>query len=353
MTIRGPITPGQHPAPPARRLARRTVTTAMVAAAGALSVPQAAGAAPRSPHPGRPRRLTDRHATPQARRLFAYLDSLQGTGVLSGQQESTWNDGPEYEMDYIEENTGLLPAVRGFDYGDSPDFTPRAIAWWRAGGIVELSFHMGAPTKPNTYDGSRMSVDIDAVLTPGTAENRSFNERLDAVSEELLVLQGEGIPVIWRPFHEAGGDWFWWSMEGGDQYNRVWRYAYHRMVNEREVHNLVWLLGFNGEPDGAFYPGPDVVDMSGGDTYAADGDYDPQNDIYTAVRAIVGPDMPVALHENGPIPDPELLQSTSTDWVFLLTWHGEWLTDHNPVEWLQAVYASPYVVTRRDVPNFR
>ncbi|MBT8226716.1 MAG: hypothetical protein HKP61_04130 [Dactylosporangium sp.] len=55
--------------------------------------------------------------------------------MLSGQQESTWVDGPEYEMNYIHRNTGKYPAVRGLDMGDSPDFASRAIGWWNAGGI--------------------------------------------------------------------------------------------------------------------------------------------------------------------------------------------------------------------------
>jgi beta-mannanase len=62
-----------------------------------------------------------------------------------------------------------------------------------------------------------MSVSIDNVLTPGTAEHASFIQRLDGAAAQLQKLDDAGVAVIWRPLHEAGGPWFWWSMEGGVQ----------------------------------------------------------------------------------------------------------------------------------------
>ena len=69
------------------------------------------------------------NATAQRRNLLGYLHSQHGNHILSGQQESTWIGGPEYEMDYILRNTGKYPAIRGLDYGDSKDYSSRAIAW--------------------------------------------------------------------------------------------------------------------------------------------------------------------------------------------------------------------------------
>ncbi|GAA1302581.1 hypothetical protein GCM10009634_61910 [Saccharothrix xinjiangensis] len=77
----------------------------------------------------------------------------------------------------------------------------------------------------------------------------------------------------------------------------------------------MWLHGYNGQPQSSFYPGKSVVDIGGADTCAGNGNYDPQNAMYNAVRNIVGSSVPIALHENGPIPDPDRLQSTGTRWV--------------------------------------
>jgi hypothetical protein len=290
-------------------------------------------------------------ATVQARNLLCFIDGQYGNHIISGQQESTWIGGPDYEINYIYDNTGEHPAIRGLDRGDSPDFSQRAIDWWNAGGIPMIGYHMGAPTFPDGYDGSLQTVSINRVLTPGTAENRSFHERLDGAAAELQQLEDAGVAAIWRPFHEAGGTWFWWSKEGGSQYNRLWRYMYDYYTNTKGLDNLIWLHPFNGAPNAAFYPGDAYVDFSGADTYAGNGNYGPLTSLFNQTRNIVGNSMPIALHENGPIPDPNQLQSTATRWVLFNTWHGEHLTVSNSVSHLRHVYGSDYVTTRDEVPD--
>ncbi|GGM94012.1 glycoside hydrolase [Lentzea pudingi] len=293
------------------------------------------------------------NSTTQARKLLCYLYSQYGNHILSGQQESTWIGGPEYEMNHIRNNTGKLPAIRGLDYGDSKDLAPRAITWWQAGGIPMIGYHMGAPTKPDTYEGSQMTVSINAVLTPGTAEYTSFIQRLDGAAGMLQQLKNSGAAVIWRPFHEAGGTWFWWSKEGGGQYNRLWRFMFDYFTRVKGLNNLVWLHGYNGSPQSSFYPGKSYVDVGGADTYAGNGNYDPLKPMYDSVRNIVGGTIPIALHENGPIPDPDRLQSSGARWVLFGTWHGNHLTQSNSVSHLQKVYGHSYVITRDELPNLR
>lgn len=198
-----------------------------------------------------------------------------------------------------------------------------------------------------------MAVSINAVLTPGTAEYNSFIQRLDGAAASLQQLENAGAAVIWRPFHEAGGTWFWWSKEGGSQYNRLWRFMYSYFTTTKGLDNLVWLHGYNGQPQASFYPGKQYVDIGGADTYAGDGNYDPQNAMYNAVRNIVGTTVPIALHENGPIPDPDRLISTATRWVLFGTWHGNHLTVSNSVGHLQKVYNHSYVVTRDELPSLK
>jgi hypothetical protein len=291
------------------------------------------------------------NATLQARNLLCFIQSQYGNHIISGQQESTWIGGPEYEMNHIYNNTGKYPAIRGLDRGDSPDFSQRAIDWWNAGGIPMIGYHMGAPTHPDGYDGSLQTVSINRVLTAGTAENRSFHERLDGAAAELQQLEDAGVAAIWRPFHEAGGTWFWWSKEGGQQYNRLWRYMYDYYTHTKGLNNLIWLHPFNGAPDASFYPGDAYVDFSGADTYAGNGNYGPLTSLFNQTRNIVGTTMPIALHENGPIPDPNQLQSTGTRWVLFNTWHGDHLTVSNSVSHLRHVYSSNYVITRDEVPD--
>ncbi|HYN94345.1 MAG TPA: RICIN domain-containing protein, partial [Pilimelia sp.] len=85
-------------------------------------------------------------ATAAARRLLCYVYSVYGRGIISGQQESTWIGGADYEINHIRNTTGKLPAIRGLDMGDSPNFGSRAVAWWNAGGIPMVGYHMGSPS---------------------------------------------------------------------------------------------------------------------------------------------------------------------------------------------------------------
>lgn len=296
----------------------------------------------------------DPNATAQARRLLCYLYSQYGNHIISGQQESTWVSGPDHEMNYISSNTGKLPAIRGLDRGDSPDFGARALAWWNAGGIPMVGYHMGSPAQSQDgYAGSQMNANINAALTPGTADHTRFLQRLDGAAAQLKIVQDGGGAVIWRPFHEAGGTWFWWSKEGGSQFNRLWRFMYTYYTQTKGLHNLVWMHPYNGEPDASFYPGKAYVDVGGADTYA--GDHGPLTSLFTRTRNIVGSTIPIALHENGRIPDPAQLQSSATRWVLFNTWHTTWLTNtgNNSVSLLRTVYNSSYVVTRDEVPNLR
>lgn len=296
----------------------------------------------------------DPNATTQARKLLCYIYSLYGNHILSGQQESTWVAGPDYEMNYIFSNTGKYPAIRGLDMGDSPTFGSRALSWWNAGGIPMVSYHMGSPAQgTDGYSGSLLPANINNALTPGTADYGRLIQRLDGFAAQLQVVQSGGGAIILRPWHEAGGTWFWWSMEGGSQYNRLWVFTFNYFTQTKGLHNLVWLHPFNGSPSSSFYPGKAYVDFGGADTYANNNG--PLTPMFNTTKGIYGSTMPIALHENGPIPDPDQLQSAAARWVLFNTWHTTWITNTslNPISLLQKVYTSSYVVTRDEVPNLR
>lgn len=296
----------------------------------------------------------DPNATTQAKKLLCYIYSQYGNHIISGQQESTWVSGPDYEMNYILSNTGKYPAIRGLDMGDSPDFGARALSWWNAGGIPMVSYHMGAPNQTvDGYAGSQLTANINAALTPGTADYGRLTQRLDGWAAQLKIVQNGNGAIIIRPWHEASGTWFWWSKEGASQFNRLWIFTFNYLVNTKGLHNLVWLHPFDGQPSSSWYPGKAYVDFGGADAYA--GDHGALNPMFNASKGVYGSTMPIALHENGPIPDPDLLQSSATRWVLFNTWHTTWITDtsKNPISLLQKVYTSSYVVTRDEVPNLK
>ncbi|WP_432934415.1 glycosyl hydrolase [Microbispora sp. CA-135349] len=287
----------------------------------------------------------DPQATAAARRLLCYLYSQYGNHIISGQQET---NGSENEFNFIYNNTGKVPAIRGMDMCDRPGSINRAAAWWNAGGIPLFRWHVGAPATSRCNYGGTAS--ITRTLTPGTAEYNSYIGELNEAAGALLQLQSQNVAVLWAPYHEAGGTWFWWSKEGGAQYQRLYKFQFDYFTKTKGVHNLVWLMPYNGSPDASFYPGRAYVDVGGADTYV--NDRGPLTSMFNTTRNIVGTTIPIALHENGAIPDPAQLQSTGTRWVLFNTWNSNWITGQD-ANYLRTVYNSGYVVTRDEVPNLR
>ena len=186
--------------------------------------------------------LSNPNATEEANQLYEYLCSLSGNAVLSGQMESTWMGSPDYEMDYVFEKTGKYPAIRGLDYmhDDFQGVNDRAIKWWSEGGIVTIMWHTGCDFYGEWADALADDIsDWDATLTPGTAEYDQFIAGMDKAAEALLELQEAGVPVIWRPFHEFDGGWFWWGKGGSENFIRLWRLMYDRYTDHWGLNNLI------------------------------------------------------------------------------------------------------------------
>lgn len=293
------------------------------------------------------------NATQQARNLLCYLYSIYGKSVLSGQQETSWNPNPADDVNWIQEQTGTYPAVLGGDYLYPSGTSSRAKAWWQAGGIPMIRYHMGAPPLDDSYDNSKGKADIDAVLTVGTQEHSVFVQRLDYAAGELEKLQRADVPVLWAPFHEAQPNgWFWWSKGTGDQYVALWKYMFEYFTNGKGLNNLVWLLPFSGSPNASFYPGKEYTDLAGPDTY--DKLNQPFANLYSRSAKIIGSEIPIPLHETGSIPDPDQMFPDVAPWVLFNIW-CDFRADpeYNPEGRVRAAYASPYVITRDEVPNLK
>jgi len=305
--------------------------------------------------PPAPRTLCNPNATPAARRLYAYLWSIYGRKTLTGQQEQgSGPPNPNAELDYLQRETGRLPALLGLDYIDPKDnaaVNDRATAWSRAGGIATICWHWGAPDIGTGYENSKKDFDVAAALKTGTPQNIAMLRDMDQIAGLLKILQTRGVPVLWRPFHEFSGDWFWWGKHGPDAFKALWALMYDRFTRMHRLDNLVWVLGWAGQNvDPAWYPGRATVDIAGADIYAKD--HGALAPMFAQVKAIVGDTVPICLHENGPVPDPVLL-GPQADWLWFMTWHTRWLTgaDQNTPDLLRRYYASPRYITRDELPK--
>ena len=238
------------------------------------------------------------HAQTAAQLLIDRLDGLRKYGIMIGQQDATvygstwkWEEG----RSDVKELVGDYPAVIGFDLGklelDSGknlDGVPfermqREILVQHArGGIVTLSWHPWNPATGNNAWNPEGNA-VKEVL-PGGSLHGKFNGWLDKVANFILSLRtydGKMVPVIFRPWHEMSGAWFWWGTGSctTEEYVAFYQYTHDYLEKVRGCDNVVWAYSPNvmdGQGDEGvirtYYPGNAYVDMIGFDIYEFDGD---------------------------------------------------------------------------------
>ena len=296
------------------------------------------------------RNLSTPNPSPEAVNVYNYLKGLKGQKILSGQM---WAPYGGDELNYIQSVTGKLPAVRGGDFitqADNANEVQYAKDWWAAGGIPTIMWHWGAPTKGEGYDAAKMSINVANCFVSGTAEYTAFWSELKIKADLLQQLRDAKVPVLWRPFHELNGGWFWWGMGGSANFKKLWTTMYNYFVTTRGLNNLIWVLCYTGSPDAAWYPGDAYVDIAGGDTYTTDNGA--QTSLYNAVKTIVNDQVPICMHECGTPPDPNKNKSEGSMWSWWMEWHTDWLKSVSQ-SYLKSVYSNSLIVTRDQVPNLK
>ncbi len=290
--------------------------------------------------------LSNPDASPEAQKLYEYIQDNFGKAIISCQQESTWMSSPDYEMDYILETTGKLPAMRGLDFmnDDFKGVAERSAEWHDKGGLVTICWHCGVNGKG--YEESKKDdPDFDKLLTPGTDEYNAMTANWDKAAASLAELRDKGIPVLWRPFHEFDGKWFWWGKGGSENFIRLWRMMYDYYTNEKHLNNLIWVLGYSDKLRSGWYPGDEYCDIIGSDTYDNSTNKRGWN-MLTGLKT----GKPKAFHECGKVPLPEKFRDDGTMWSWFMIWHTDWLMDNDP-EKLSAVYNSDLVITLDELPQ--
>ncbi|MDE6412732.1 MAG: glycoside hydrolase family 26 protein [Eubacterium sp.] len=304
-------------------------------------------------------KLSNANANETTKKVYSYICDTYGNGTISAQQESTWMGSTEYEMDYVYDAAGKYPAMRGLDFMDD-DFdgvVQRAADWWNKGGLVTICWHCG-PNFDGNYDNCKNDEieNWNLVLTDGTAENKAFMENMDNAGKALLKLQKSGVTVLWRPFHEFDGAWFWWGKGGAENFKKLWIMMYDHFTKDLGLNNLIWVLGYShngydykGKP-AEWYPGDAYCDIVGADSYEVE-ENGAEKRLYKIVRRITNGKKPLIFHECGLIPTVEQLKKTP--WCSFMPWHTEYLIDTNTKESLHEIYNSDYVITLDELPSFK
>ena len=266
-----------------------------------------------------PASLVDSQATFAAQMLMKALVNDYGQHTWAGQHDSS-------EIDYVQVQTGRKPAIVEGDlidyspsrvqYGSMPaHYTEDMIALESYGHVLGLCWHWNAPTNLINSESepwwsgfytAATTFDVAAALADtNSVEYCLILRDIDAIAVQLQKVASNNIPVLWRPLHEASGGWFWWGAQGPEPFKQLWRLLFSRLTTYHNLHNLIWVLS-NEDPD--WYPGDDVVDIVGVDSYPADPTDVLSTDWQTLIGQFDGVKL-LALTEFGGVPDVERMHS--------------------------------------------
>jgi mannan endo-1,4-beta-mannosidase len=238
----------------------------------------------------------DEKATPGTKALYRNLYNLSGKHILFGHQHATeyghgWQ-GDEDRSD-VKSVTGSHPAVIGADFSgmansNLPDsviakikkYLQKSIAdTYNRGGVTTVAWHFSNPLSGGGFYWND-SVSIPAVryLIPGGSGNEKYKSILKIIGDFAKTVKGKDgrlVPMIFRPYHEFDGDWFWWGKShcSKEEFISLWRFTVVYLRDSLQVHNFIYAFS----PDCKFtteaayldrYPGNEWVDILGMDDYA-------------------------------------------------------------------------------------
>lgn len=306
--------------------------------------------------------LSDKNATPETENLYQNLILLQEKGFLFGHQDDlAYGVKWRYEegRSDIKDVTGDYPALYGWDLGgiehqksNNIDGVPfkKMKNWikeiYDRGGVSTISWHMDNPlTMRNSWDTTSGSL---RSILPNGEKHQLYLSWLDQGAQFLGNLKGSDgkkIPILYRPFHELTGNWFWWCKNNAppEEFKEIWRFTIHYLRETKKLNNLIIVYNtadFKSKEEFLeYYPGDDVVDVLSFDKYQytnpiTDSSFitEVQNQLKTMNEVAVEHQKPMAIAETGyeQIPYENWWTKTLTEAIrnykisFVLLWrnHG-------------------------------
>ncbi len=251
-------------------------------------------------------KLIDPEATAETKALARNLAKLSKKHTLFGHQHATeyghgWS-GDDNRSD-VKSVTGSHPAVVGIDFSGFSGRTPEMIKntmeatrknvenVYNRGGVITAAWHFSNPLSKGGFNWVD-SVSKPAVkyINPGGEAHQLYKEILKGIGEWAHTIKGADgklVPIIFRPYHELDGDWFWWGKShcSREEFITLWRFTVSYLRDSLDVHNFIYAFS----PDNKFktvseyldrYPGDQWVDMLGMDNYGdmgRDGRYNLEN----------------------------------------------------------------------------
>jgi len=312
------------------------------------------------------------NASPEARALLQLLYSISGKYTLTGQHN--YPNTKDASTRQAAEYSGKTPAVYSQDWGfakdgdkDSylarPDIVEEVKRQQKLGSIITICWHAVPPTadepvtfrpkrgepapdKLATVQGQLTDEQFNDVLTPSTELYKRWCAQVDAIAVYLKQLQDANVPVLWRPYHEMNGEWFWWGGRRGERgTTALYRQIFNRLVNHHKLTNLVWVWSVDrpSTPQRQFadyFPGSEYLDVVSLDVYGSDFNQTYYDDLLKLANG-----KPLVLGEVGNPPSLEILQK-QLKWTLYVIWAE--LVRMTKQEVLQTLVNDPRVLSLED-----
>ena len=206
------------------------------------------------------------------------------------------------------------------------------------------------PNKDYAFYKADTEFDAANATVEGTWENKVFTEDLKNIAAYLKLLRDADIPVLWRPFHEAAGGWFWWGKDAAS-FKSLWIAMFNYFKTEG-LDNLIWVWTTEGD-DADWYPGDQYVDIVGRDIYNKE-TADCVSE-YTSIAGNYGNKI-VSLSECGTVGLISEQWASGARWSWFMPWYDGTNEDGSPVvhadeAWWKDAMSQEFVVSRNELPS--
>lgn len=297
-------------------------------------------------------RPVNANASAEACELLERLyDTVDKGRILSGSHHNQLQM-PNYtrDLDRISEATpGAVPTVWGGDVAwDADTVVKLAIDHHRRGHVISITWHCARPFDKGMVNFRKQTQGVfsDAqwreLLKEGSEMHTQWLAQVDSIAQYLKALQDARVPVLWRPFHEMSGEWFWWGDRRGENgFAVLWRMLYHRLTDYHHLNNLLWVWNPNNprkHPKDStmgyelYYPGNQYVDVLAADVYHREWFQDTHDQLHE-----LGGGKVLALGEVGELPSAEQLKGYGP-YAWFMLWTSFSADKYNTISALADVF---------------
>jgi mannan endo-1,4-beta-mannosidase len=311
----------------------------------------------------------NKSASPEAKKLMEYIYGISGKYTLTGQHNFLGK--MSVYTDSIHLLTGKYPAIWGCDFGfsdsthdiDNIKYRSGLIhevkKQYQRGSIITFTYHQANPaiSEPCKFKGGVISSLTDKqwndLLTPGTTLYETWRKQMDLIAGYLEQLRDANIPILFRPYHEMNGGWFWWGKRAGENgYKALWIKLFDYYTKKHKLNNLIWVWSPDKPLYGLkeYYPGDKYVDIVACDIY-------PVKDTSVVFRQVwynelleIAGNKPLAIGECGVMPSEEILKAQPR-WVWFMCWTDRAFKSNTP-ENIIKIYKSDKTITLDRLPKF-